>query len=299
MSKVAAVVVLFNAEPTELLSLLEVMLPQLAELYLVDNSEPDSACARSCAELAGCGVHYLSMGGNAGIACAQNVGIRAAIDAGCTHVLLLDQDSLPPHDLIAGLLAVEQQLLARGERVAAVGPVFFDRQVNRLSPALQAGRWRLHSRYPQPDEREPLPTAFVIASGALLPVAALKQVGLMEEALFIDWVDVEWGQRASRMGLGSWMVPTLRMQHCIGQGAANCAGRAFNLHSDQRNYYILRNALYLCLRRRIWPIPGTLLILLLRLWVNWRGSRDRGQFLRLMGRALLDGLLARMGRQLP
>ena len=296
MNQVAAVVVLFHAERALVQALLQVLRPQLAQLYLVDNSEPADG---QLASLAADGVHYLSMGGNAGIASAQNAGIRAAMAAGCSHVLLLDQDSLPPADLVAGLLAAEQQLLQRGERVAAVAPVFLDLQVNRLSPALQAGRWRLHSRYPQPEDRDPLPTAFVIASGALLPVASLQQVGLMDEALFIDWVDVEWGQRASRLGYGSWLVPTLRMQHCIGQGATRCAGRAFNLHSERRNYYILRNALYLCLRRRIWPVPGTLLILLLRLWANGRNAGSRGLFLRLMARALFDGLTARMGRQLP
>ena len=67
----------------------------------------------------------------------------------------------------------------------------------------------------------------------------------MREDLFIDWVDIEWCLRAESQGLESYIVPSAIMMHSIGDDTVRVLGRDINLHSDLRNYYMVRNATYL------------------------------------------------------
>ena len=59
---------------------------------------------------------------NEGIAVAQNVGIAVAKSLGASHVLFLDQDSVPEDGMVSCLYAALQKLENGGCRVACVGP---------------------------------------------------------------------------------------------------------------------------------------------------------------------------------
>jgi len=45
-----------------------------------------------------------------------------------------------------------------------------------------------------------LETDMLIASGCLIPADVLRDVGLMDDALFIDHVDTDWCMRARARG---------------------------------------------------------------------------------------------------
>jgi len=59
-------------------------------------------------------------------------------------------------------------------------------------------------------------TDYVVSSGALIPLAVLDQVGMMDESLFIDYVDSEWGLRAKSRGHLSFGICAAQMVHCLG-----------------------------------------------------------------------------------
>src|SRR5689334_17381839 len=117
MSKVFAIVVTYrpDAQVAECVRALE---PQVERILIVDNgSGPEHLQALQA--LCGDKVRLLALGRNLGVGAGHNAGIAAAREAGATHVLLLDQDSVPAPDMARALLEAEATLLAKGEKVGA------------------------------------------------------------------------------------------------------------------------------------------------------------------------------------
>lgn len=86
-----------------------------------------------------------------------------------------------------------------------------------------------------------------IASGKILNSKYLDDVGLMDENLFIDWVDLEWCWRAGKKGYKIIGNADVIITHQLGDEATNLGFREVNLRSPIRHYYITRNAFYLAL----------------------------------------------------
>ena len=106
-----AVVVTFEPDPEGLRELLARLAPQVATVLVVDN-----ASARQPPRLARDEATLIPLTRNAGIAAAQNIGIRTAVGLGATFVLLMDQDSLPAADMVTQLLNAHDQAAASGRR---------------------------------------------------------------------------------------------------------------------------------------------------------------------------------------
>jgi rhamnosyltransferase len=92
-----------------------------------------------------------------------------------------------------------------------------------------------------------LPVAFLIASGCLINMDALAEIGPMNEDLFIDHVDLEWGLRASRAGYALLVDTQILMPHSLGDSTVLLKGRAqpVHVHVPARNYYLTRNTVLL------------------------------------------------------
>jgi rhamnosyltransferase len=242
-------------------------------------------------------VRYIPLGENRGIASAQNTGIRAGMTAGCSHVLLLDQDSALPEGMVDRLLSGEDRLVREGQEVGAVGPQFWDEKTGKTYPAVRLGFFRLRKIYLDAVSKEPAEADYLIASGSMIRTSVLDVVGLMREDLFIDWVDVEWGLRARSMGFRSYHIPEAVMKHNVGDAVVSILGRDIHVHSDVRNYYMLRNALYLFrIKTMGWRWKTTFaprLPCYLLLYPFLADHRRRN--LQFVVRALKDGLTGRLG----
>ncbi|HEY7600687.1 MAG TPA: glycosyltransferase, partial [Candidatus Limnocylindrales bacterium] len=99
MSQVCAVVVTWHPDAARFALLLQQLETEVERIVVVDNTAF-----------------------NRGLAAAQNRGIALARAGGATHVLLLDQDSVPLPGMTRRLLRELQDLEARGVKVACVGP---------------------------------------------------------------------------------------------------------------------------------------------------------------------------------
>lgn len=134
---VAAVIVLYNPAVPLLDRLLRSTAGQVEKMFIIDNTTGSSEKFSSYFHNYEGRVSYLPLGDNKGIATAQNIGIRRSMDAGYSHVLLLDQDSALPLDMVKKLLDAEHRLLSEGKKVAAVGPLFVDEKTGRLPKAIR------------------------------------------------------------------------------------------------------------------------------------------------------------------
>jgi len=295
---VAAVVVLYHPDQLLLGRLLKSIYEEVDAVFAVDNT-PGSSTERPPFIGEDFGPDsYIPLGDNMGIAAAQNVGIRKCLSEGYSHVLLLDQDSCPDPNMVHELLAAEAAMLKSNLNVAAVGPLFIDEKNGTASKAIRHG-W-LHVRKIPIDKSaaHPVEADYLISSGSLIRLSKIKELGLMREELFIDWVDIEWGLRALRANSKCYIVPSAVMRHSIGDDFVRVLAKDINLHNDIRNYYIVRNATYLLHLKSMgwrWRSVTFVKIPLYVCFYSWH-SGHRWQSMCLLCKAVSHGLRRRVGR---
>jgi rhamnosyltransferase len=290
--RVHAVIVTYHPEPLLVRDVVEAVQSQVTAVHVVDNGSAESTLD-ALRTMAGVQLHPQMR--NLGIGAAQNAGIRVALAAGADFVLLLDQDSLPSPGMVAELLDVHGQLSRQGQRVGALGPLRVAADGSQAGFArLGIGRYR--EMFPAAGERW-CTCDVLIASGSLMPRAALEGAGLMDEGLFIDKVDIEWCLRAARRGYVIAGVPGARLAHRLGDRTVRLwALRWYRLplHQPFRYYYMVRNSILMQRTPGVgwrWRLAdayqGLQILLFFGLLV-----RGRGKNLRMMLRGLWDGLHA-------
>lgn len=295
--EVGAVVVLYQPDLLMLERLIACVIDQVAKVYIIDNT-PEASLASYGGMFDEPTIIYHSLMGNYGIARAHNCGVELAKHDGLTHVLLMDQDSELEPFTVQRLLESEAGLIASDTKVAAIGPVFVDQKTGDAAPAIE--RTLFGSRRIKIDlsSTEPVRSTYIIASGSLVRIDVLDQIGGMCDELFIDWVDIEWGERAAQAGYYSYLAPSVKMKHSIGDEFVSVLGRRITLHSDFRNYFIVRNAVFLSL----WStLPGATRFQMFRklpyyvVCYSWFSAR-RAYAFRLLLSAVFDGVIKKMGK---
>ncbi len=241
-------------------------------------------------------IEYLPNGENVGIATAINQGVEALIRAGFESAILFDQDSDPPSELLSELPALVTSLSAKGERVAIVGPAYDDARLGGVAPFVRFRACTLE-RVPVAGT-QPLDVDFLITSGSCLSLRCWADVGPMDDALFIDFVDLEWCVRAKRAGYRVLGVPWIKMRHELGGEPVRVLGRRYPMHSPVRHYYLFRNAVALIKRPYLpWAWKSTELIKLPgRLVIYSLFPAQRIEHLTMAIRGLWDGWRGRLGR---
>jgi rhamnosyltransferase len=251
---IAAVIPAFHPEPGRFREMLSALAPQCGSIFVVDNGGAGGTTLAISRDLE-TPVEVLGDGKNLGVAAAQNLGIRRALASGAHAVLFMDQDSVAHADLVAHLSAALETLRSQGRLVAACGPRYHEPGSKRLSGFVHAGRFRLRTILP-PRGEPSVPCDFLISSGMLVPTEALRAVGEMEEALFIDHVDTEWCFRAKRSGFGCHGVAAACMEHELGRSRKKIwlgRWRQVPEHPPERLYFLARNTVWLSRRPYIPP----------------------------------------------
>jgi rhamnosyltransferase len=244
VSSTVAVVVTYRPDAERLTECLRAILPQVDEVVVVDNGSDATALDGVTAVPRVSVIRLLS---NFGIACAQNRGIERAIELRATYILLLDQDSVAAPDMADRLRVACEVLVASGHRVGAVGPAQID-GLSAASPRFTQFRWGRYMQVEAPIGAHSVSCDMLIASGALIPAAALGAIGPMEEGLFIDKVDTEWCLRARRCGFGLFGVPGAKLHHRLGESVLTVRWwrmKRLPVHKPFRYYYMIRNSVLL------------------------------------------------------
>ncbi|MBR5949857.1 MAG: glycosyltransferase family 2 protein [Actinomycetaceae bacterium] len=247
-SRIVAVVVTYN--PDDISGLLAVLSEQCEAVVVVDNgSRHCEQVRRLCEEAEST---YIGLAENLGIAAAQNIGIEWARSNGASHVLLMDHDSLPAPDMVALL----GEALDSDSTLGAVGPLAAEDREGGDELVYIAREWKPGRASAEELENERVEVAFLIASGCLIRMDVLDDIGGMKEELFIDHVDLEWGLRARNAGWKLAAVPAARLHHELGDDVVLLPGRSqpIHVHSPIRNYYLTRNTLWLSRQGNLAPV---------------------------------------------
>ena len=303
---VGAVVVTYRPDISVATHVLQAVSPQVRQVLVVDNGSCESdkiSLDHQVAALSNCRLVCLPT--NRGVGYAHNVGLQWGRALGCTHVLLLDQDSIPSADMVDSLLQADNVLKRRAQRIAALGPCFVNSDYGNISYFVQFGPWCLRRRFCDPgNTHEVIPADFLISSGALISVPAFEDVGGMNESLFIDHVDTDWFLRAKAHGWQAYGVCTAQMKHKLGNRTLKVSlwgrTRYVALYDPGRYYYQFRNALWLCKAKHA---PLMLKLNLLQRLIGQGilacafGS-SRIAVIKNMGRGVKDGVQGKIGQGL-
>lgn len=216
---------------------------------VVDNS--DAPCVQTDAIGR---MTYICNGKNLGIASAQNIGIRTLLaqHLGLRHIVFLDQDSRLGPDYVAQISEAFDAISRELPRLALLGPTAFRQDDGSEYKSV------IHH---DPSAATSLPFILrreVISSGSCISTAALADIGLNDEPLFIDYVDFEWCWRARSKGYVCGITPAVRIAHKVGQRELTFpGGYRVIISAPFRYFYQYRNYLWLCRRSyvpRQWKI---------------------------------------------
>ncbi len=227
---------------------------------------------------------------NLGYAGGNNVGLRWALEKGAEFVLILNNDTILPPDLLRKLVATAETYPQAG----MFGPtIYYADRPSRIWSAGGRLDWR-DGRTWMLTETTPEVRRVDFLSGCALFIrrAVLEEAGLLDEDFFLYYEDVEWGVRAARHGFVSLHVPQVMLWH-----AMPADGR----ESSPRVHYFMTRNRYLFLRRSGAPRKAEVHALLedlrlLAVWTvrrRWRRTKRAQRRARLLG--LRDALLSRWG----
>lgn len=293
---IVAVVVTYGPDERTA-ELLRAVAPQVGRIVVVDNGSEPADMQKIASAIAEVGARVIELGENTGIANAQNVGILWAKQAGATHVLLSDQDSLPAPDMVARLRA--QYEGAPG--IGAVGPHIAENKPGGDELVYVDRTWGPRRATKAELGQPVLDAAFLLASGCLIPVAVLDDVGPMNAEYFIDHVDLEWCLRARRAGYRVVVDTAARLDHSLGDETVTLPGRAqpVHVHSPIRCYYLARNTIFLMrsgLLPAAWRVGYALWLAKFAAFHGLVADRRRVRIRELIA-GIRDGLLGRGGRR--
>ncbi|MEB3220447.1 MAG: glycosyltransferase [Candidatus Sericytochromatia bacterium] len=258
------------------------------DVLVVDNGSGEAEVERLRAL-----TRVLALGANFGFAHGMNAGAAELLAAGCTHVLLLNNDCVLAPGAIATLLAAAAPL--------AVPTLWHGRPPARARcwyAGGTLGRWTLEPRHrhrPPPPGAAPEPVAFATACAWLVTRAAWERLAGLDARFFLYHEDVDACLRARAAGLTPVWVPAAEGWHVGGAATGSERGPAPVL-----DYYDTRNGLHV-LRLRARGLAR----LTAAAW--WAGVRLPRKLLRVLGRperraharavalGVRDGLLGRVG----
>jgi hypothetical protein len=183
---------------------------------------------------------------NIGVAAGNNQGIQAALSDGCSHILLINNDTEFPSTLVGDMLRA-----CESHHCDMIVPkmYYFD-DPNRIWCAGGAFyRWRGysschfgegeldHGQYDTPRAVEYCPTCCT-----MIKAEVFEKIGMMDEKYFVYWDDSDFCYRAMKYGLITYYEPSIKLWHKVsfltGGGFSE-----FSLYFGTRNkvYFLIKN----------------------------------------------------------
>lgn len=277
-----SIIVTYNPNISQLKACVASLLPQVEKIIIVKNSDERLDDADFQNEK----IVQVQLGRNYGIAYAQNRGIEFAFAHGADFLLFSDQDTLYPPDFLKKTFVCFARHM--NENVAVVVPVFYNENKQQFAKVSVT-----KTKAVCPAISEDMYLAQAISSGSFCSIKVFKTVGMMNERLFIDWVDTEWCWRAKKSGCKIICTTDNVIHHSMGDSCKKVLGRKIVVYSDFRNYFFLRNGVYLLFHSRLlspreWiSLVKFMLLKSLLFFLTGRFSISR---IRLFVRAIVKGL---------
>ena len=184
---------------------------------------------------------------NIGLAKAINVGIALA-KKNFIYFALFDQDSLIKKNFLNNMVKYmnifyEQKKFLHIEPLV-FSPVYYNKIIDEEAKHIRFKTLRLLRENNNIKKLFSFPE-YVITSGSIIPKSSINKVGLMDEKLFIDFIDIEWCLRAKKFNKVPIIFNKVRINHFIGDYFVKIFKNKYPIHNPLRMYYYFRNSIYL------------------------------------------------------
>ena len=215
------------------------LLPQVAKIIIIKNSQEELNLINNEK------IVIIQLEKNLGIAAAQNIGIERAKILGAEYILLSDQDTIYSASYIKDVLSIYNNYKLK-YKIASIVPLFYNENKNEYSRIMIK---KYKAIIPQKNTTFFLEHA--ISSGSFIPISAIKDIGLMNERLFIDFVDNEWYWRARKIGYKIICDTRIIVKHSMGDAHKKILKHKFVSYSKKRYYFFFRNGFYLLIHSHL------------------------------------------------
>jgi GT2 family glycosyltransferase len=300
----------------------------VGRVIIVDNGSDERArdALAAVVDASGGAVELNSVGRNAGSAGGFGRGIQLALRRGeCSHVWLLDDDTVPEATALDELLAwgarlgrslppdtalvsyrparLVQRLLVRGVSAATVFPSpsavmgfnvadIFQKVIHRLTVSRRQGH----------PVHDPIEIPYGPYGGLLIPRELVALVGYPNEQLFVYEDDTDYTWRLGAAASGLFLVPTsvlidLEPSWPDRARGRSMFGRALTSESPGRVFYQVRNRVFFEVQHRVgstWLHRTNRSLYLALMWVSAVRLRRTSRY-RLIASAVRAGERAHLG----
>lgn len=294
-----AISILHWGEPRLTLNLVESLLELITpsdDIFVVDNAcnlkEFRSQLAKR--------VHLLEPGQNLGYSGGNNLVLEKALQADYTYVLLLNNDTLVSHaDFLDQLVEVAE---AKPKAAAFAPTILYKEPKDEVWFAggsfsrsqATTTHFGLRKKLEEITLGDPTKMNFLTGCCLLIRVTALREIGVLDDALFVYKEDLDWCARAIDKGFELLYVPKAIITHDVSSG--------LGVNSPLYLYYNFRNNLLIIrryvLRRWRWLAWLKLLDQVCREYIKLfvRYKKSYAVYIRMITLAFWHNLIRRYGQ---
>jgi GT2 family glycosyltransferase len=206
------------------------------DIVVVDNASREDPTAAIRARHPEVGV--LRTSANLGYGGGNNVGVTYAISNGADYVLLMNNDAILARDCLRRLVAA----LEAHPRIGMVTPRIF--LYDRPSEVYWDGGtldWITgdmpHDSRTLPVDDDMLRSEWLNGCTLLIRVAAIRDIGFMDERYFLYYEDVDWSLRAKSREWILAVLPHAEAWHKVSRSAGGMANPAVRFYYLRNRYF--------------------------------------------------------------
>ncbi len=215
-------------------------------LYVVDNASTDASAQVLSGELTERATLILN-DRNAGFSGGCNLGVDRALQDGCTHLFLLNNDATVLTSTLQALIETSAELgdgAVLGSAIKVAGTHAFQFFGSRTSARFGHPAW-----FDDADLSElskPLiETDFVLGAALFAPARIWRQIGSFDDRYFLNYEETDWCYRARASGFRCYILPTSVVMHKSGATVGPIQG-------PLQSYFIYRNELLFASDHATW-----------------------------------------------
>lgn len=228
------------------------------ELWVVDNASadnPEQIFRTNYPE-----VHFVRSEKNLGFAGGNNLAVRQARGE---YLFFVNNDTEIPDGCIARLV----ELFEKNPAIGLAGPLICYYPMEKWTEDMiqYAGMSPVHpltarnktigkGEWDRGQYDRPVKTAYAHGAAMMCTRQALEKVGMMEEAFFLYYEELDWGERIRKAGFEIWVEPRAKIYH----KESMTVGKLSTL----KTYYLNRNRVWF-MRRHAGPLQLLLFYLFL------------------------------------
>ena len=228
--KVLTIVITYEPDTEKFIKNLCALYAQTQNIIIFDNGSSDASKIEKITDEFK-GVRFFKNNKNIGLPKNYNRAAKYAYKNGFEWLLIFDQDTLMPADLLEKMLVYTDD-----ESVAVIAPTYADVNLYSEEEIRAMSKKEGYSYVHQ-----------CISSGSLNRVSTLIELGGFDEQMFIDQVDFDYCKNAVTHGYKILQVNNCIIRHEIGNSRwVNLLGKKAIVygHGPFRKYYFFRNKVY-------------------------------------------------------